>query len=78
MRDHEAPEYVSDSITRLLALIGKGYDIVHLLAVVSPVGIVTDSSGNTLSGTSLIQSCCDADVKLLWIASDNNAEDYLI
>ena len=66
-----------NSIQELSGTIRKGYDIVHLLCAASPEGIVTDSGGATISGTNLIQVCCDADVKLLWIASENKPETYI-
>jgi hypothetical protein len=65
------------AVGELEAAIGQHYDVVHLLCDVSPAGVVADSMGKSLSGTSLIEKCCDSDVKLLWIASDNTAEGYL-
>ncbi len=65
------------SIKELVATIRQGYDIVHLFSDVSPSGIIIDAVGDSLSGASLIQTCCDSGVKLLWAASDNNAEAYI-
>ncbi len=53
------------------------YDIVHLFCDVPPNGVITDSDGDTISGAELIQKCCSANVKLLWIASDNQPEGYI-
>lgn len=53
------------------------YDIVHLFCDVSPSGIIADSSGGRITGTELIEKCCDSNVKLLWIASDNQADGYI-
>jgi len=57
----------------LLRYITGGYDIVHILCDVNESGI----AGSSLSGTGLIESCCAADVKLLWIASDNDPNAYI-
>lgn len=65
------------TIKDLLATIDKGYDIVHLFGEVSPVGLISDITGETLTGTRLINCCCQTDVKLLWIASDNKADGYI-
>jgi hypothetical protein len=65
------------TINELLAEIRKRYDVVHLFADVSPSGVLTDRDGIDLFGTSLIQKCCESDVKLLWIASDNKPDGYI-
>ncbi len=73
------PATTSKSLTGVADLtssISQGYDVVHLLADVSPDGAVTDAQGQKLAGKDLLQSCVTADVKLLWIASDNKAENY--
>ena len=67
----------SASLQELTAAIGKGYDICHLFCDVSPVGNIVDASGTQISGSSLIQKCCDAGVKLLWIASENRPDAYI-
>jgi len=64
-------------IQELLAAIGKGYDIVHLFCDASPEGIITDKSGAAITGTNLIQKCCDSGVKLLWVASENKPDAYI-
>ncbi len=55
----------------------KGKDIVHVFADVSPLGVVSGESETEFKGTDLIEAAGDADVKLLWIASDNKAEGYI-
>jgi hypothetical protein len=40
-------------------------------------GTIVDSNGKEITGTELIQTCCDQNVKLLWIASDNPSERYI-
>lgn len=56
--------------------IAQGYDVVHFYGDVSAEGMVADNSGAQLSGAQLIDGCCHANVKLLWMASDNKAENY--
>lgn len=65
------------SIKELVAAIRQGYDIVHLFSNVSPGGIIMNAEGDPLSGASLIQTCCDSGVKLLWVASDNKIDAYI-
>jgi hypothetical protein len=65
------------TINELLGEIKRRYDVVHLFVDVSPAGVITDRAGTDLVGTSLIQKCCESDVKLLWIASDNKADGYI-
>ena len=65
------------SIKELSAAIGKGYDVIHLFCDASPEGIIAGGSGATITGTSLIQMCCDSGVKLLWIASENKPDAYI-
>ena len=67
---------VFTSFHELLGAI-RGHDIVHLFVDVSPTGFMTDVSGNELIGTELIDRCCDADIKLLWVASDNKPDGYI-
>ena len=61
----------------LLAALQKGYDIIHLLCLLSSGGIVRDRTEASLTGTDLITRCCENRVKLLWIASENSADDYV-
>jgi hypothetical protein len=68
---------VLPSIQALLGHLEQKYDIVHLLCDVTENGTVTDISGHEITGTELIQCCCDQNVKLLWSASDNPAERYI-
>jgi hypothetical protein len=61
------------------ALVGtlRDYDIVHLFCGVQPDGTIANLRGDSVTGTELLQYCCEADVKLLWIASDNQADRYI-
>jgi len=58
-------------IQALPARLEQKYDIVHLIADVAESGAIRDASGHEIMGTELVQRCCDQDVKLLWLASDN-------
>ena len=68
---------VLPGIQALLGRLEEKYDIVHLLADVTEAGTIRDASGHEVSGTDLIQRCCDQDVKLLWSASDNPPDRYI-
>jgi hypothetical protein len=59
-------------IQELTAALAQKFDIVHLLCDVSPEGAIAG-----MSGTELIKKCCEADVKLLWIASNNLSDAYI-
>jgi hypothetical protein len=61
----------------LLRVIAQGYDIVHLFCDVSPNGNITDGRGNEVGGGGLLDGCCEANVKLLWLASENKPEGYI-
>jgi hypothetical protein len=65
------------TIKQLSQAFEKRYDIVHLFCDVSTSGTVVDGRGNTITGTSLIEKCADSDVKLLWIANENEPEGYI-
>jgi len=64
-------------IQSLLGALEQGYDVLHLLSDVTANGTIRDSSGEEITGTSLIERCCDQNVKLLWAASDNPPECYI-
>ena len=68
---------VLPSIQALLGRLEEKYDIVHLLCDVTANGTITDSNGEEITGTELIQRCCDLNVKLLWSGSDNPPERYI-
>jgi hypothetical protein len=65
------------SLQALLERLEQNYDIVHLCCDVTPNGTISDATGKEITGTELIQRCCDQNVKLLWCASDNPAERYI-
>jgi hypothetical protein len=65
------------AIQALLGRLEQTSDIVHLIADVTESGTIRDASGHQITGTELIQRCCDHDVKLLWAASDNPPDRYI-
>ena len=65
------------TIQALLGRLEQTFDIVHLIADVTESGTIRDASGHEITGTELIQRCCDHDVKLLWAASDNPPDRYI-
>lgn len=68
---------VLPDIQALLGRLEEKFDIVHLIAEVTETGTIRDASGREITGTDLIQRCCDHNVKLLWAASDNPPERYI-
>jgi hypothetical protein len=64
-------------LSQLTGAIGQKYDIVHLLCNVTADGAIVDGSGSKISGTDLVKKCVEADVKLLWIASNNPSDAYI-
>lgn len=74
---HSTTNFLFSSVQELTEALGRQYDIVHLFCDVPATGIIADNAGNTIAGTELIQRCCDANVKLLWIASNNQPEGYI-
>ena len=68
---------VLPSIQALLGRLEQKYDIVHLLCDVTANGTIADPNGEEITGTELIQRCCDQNVKLLWSGSDNQPERYI-
>ena len=68
---------VLPSIQALLGRLEHKCDIVHLLCDVTPNGTIKDANGEEITGTELIQLCCDQNVKLLWTGSDNPPERYI-
>lgn len=68
---------VLPSIRALFRRLEERYDIVHLLVDMSETGTIRDAGGHEITGTELVQRCCDEDVKLLWLASDNSGERYI-
>jgi len=65
------------SIQALPGRLDQRYDIVHLICDVTESGTIRDTNGHEVTGTELIQFCCDQNVKLLWSASDNPPERYI-
>jgi hypothetical protein len=64
------------TVAELRGAVDHKYDILHLFCDVGAGGIITDASGDGLSGSDLLNSAVDAGVKLLWIGNDNPQEAY--
>lgn len=65
------------AVSDLVESVEDGYDIVHLFCPLASGGLLIDSHGKTLTGSELIQRCCEGNVKLLWVANENRPEDYV-
>lgn len=74
-RTHKTLFRKSSELTRAIA--DSQHDIVHLFCDVSLRGTVSMDENESMSGTDLIAYCCNAGVKLLWVASDNRPEAYV-
>jgi hypothetical protein len=64
------------SVAELRGAVDHKYDVLHLFCEVGAGGMITDPSGDRITGTELLKSAADAGVKLLWIANDNPQEAY--
>jgi hypothetical protein len=64
------------SVAELRGAVGHKYEVLHLFCDVGDGGVITDSSGDRITGTELLKAAVDAGVKLLWIANDNLGKAY--
>jgi len=64
------------SVAELRGAVAHKYDVLHLFCDVGTGGVITDASGDRITGTELLKSAVDAGVKLLWIGNDNPQEAY--
>jgi hypothetical protein len=64
------------SVAELRGAIGHGYDILHLFCDIGESGVISDASGDRITGTELLKSAVDSNVKLLWIGNDNAQRAY--
>jgi hypothetical protein len=64
------------TVAELRGAVDHKYDILHLFCDVGAGGVITDASGDRLSGADLLKSAVDAGVKVLWIGNDNPQENY--
>jgi hypothetical protein len=64
-------------VQELVGVLSQSYDILHLFCDVAPGGVLAHSGPGTFTGTDLLQKCCDFNVKLLWVASDNPPDLYI-
>jgi hypothetical protein len=61
----------------LVSISGGDYDVVHLFCEISGDGHLVAESGLELKGGDLLKACREGDVKLLFIAEGNPADNYL-
>jgi len=59
------------TVAELRGAVDHKYDILHLFCDVGAGGVITDASGDHITGPELLKSAVDAGVKLLWIGNDN-------
>lgn len=64
------------TVAELRGAVGHQYDILHLFCGVGESGIISDASGDRITGTELLKSAVDASIKLLWIGNDNPQQAY--
>jgi hypothetical protein len=64
------------TVAELRGVVAHKYDVLHLFCEVGPGGLITDASGDKITGTELLTSAVDAGVKLLWIGNDNAQQAY--
>jgi hypothetical protein len=64
------------TVAELRGAVGHSYDILHLFCDVSESGVISDASGDRITGTELLKAAADSGVKLLWIGNDNSQQAY--
>src|SRR5258708_8249826 len=64
------------TVAELRGAVGHQYDILHLFCDVGATGVISDSSGDRISGTELLKTAVESGVKLLWIGNDNPQQAY--
>jgi len=64
------------TVAELRGAVAHAYDILHVFADVSESGVISDASGDRITGIELLKAAVDANVKLLWIGNDNPQPSY--
>jgi hypothetical protein len=64
------------TVAEMRGAVAHKYDVLHLFCNVGNDGAISDASGDRISGSELLKTAVDADVKLLWIGNDNLQEAY--
>jgi len=64
------------TVAELRGAVGHQYDILHLFCDVDASGVISDASGDHITGTELLKAAADSGVKLLWIGNDNPQQAY--
>jgi uncharacterized protein YerC len=66
----------ANTVAEIRQALAQHYDIAHLYCDVNAQGAIADATGASITGAELLQASVDGGVKLLWLASDNFAEQY--
>jgi hypothetical protein len=64
------------TIAELRGAVAHKYDVLHLFCEVGSGGVISDASGDRITGSELLKSAVDSGVKLLWIGNDNPQDAY--
>jgi hypothetical protein len=64
------------TVAELRGATGHAYDILHMFCDAGSSGVITDASGDCITGTELLKGAAGSGVKLLWIGNDNPQEAY--
>jgi hypothetical protein len=64
------------SVAELRGAVSHKYDVLHLFCDVGAGGVITDASGDRITGAELLATAIDCGVKLLWIGNDNPQPAY--
>ena len=71
-----ASSAVFTTVAEVRGAVTHNCEVLHLFCEVAPNGVISDASGDRISGTELLTAAVDAGVKLLWIGNDNPHESY--
>jgi hypothetical protein len=64
------------TVAELRGAAAHSYDVLHLFCDIGPGGVITDASGDRVTGTELLAAAVNSGVKLFWIGNDNPQEVY--
>ena len=64
------------TVAELRGAAAHQYDILHLFCDVGGNGVISDPSGDNITGTELLKAAVSSGVKLFWIGNDNPQESY--
>lgn len=76
-RNYRAVDRITfECVADLFQAIERAYDIVHLFIPLASGGRLLHAD-RALVGGDLIAKCCECGVKVLWIANENQPDDYV-